>query len=87
MSKSHKPERDREIFKVLRAIRGRNASEVAAKCRISAQTIRNMRSGRTRYPQHYTLSEIARAAGLRYTLIEAKDVRTLEHEHGGVRFN
>lgn len=78
---THRPERDREVFRVLRAIRGRTPEDVAKKAGISPSTIRKWRmsvaDGGTRYPQHYTLAAVARAAGLRYELVEI-DARATE---------
>lgn len=76
MKKIHRPDRDREIFRVLRAIRGRKSSEVASKTYVAASTIQNWRTGKTKYPQHHTLAAVARTAGLKYELVEidpAKD--------------
>lgn len=76
MSLKHRPERDREVFAVLRLIRGRTPEEVGQKSGISPQTIRNWRKsierGGTRYPQHWTLSRVARAYGHRYELVEVE---------------
>ena len=73
MKKPHRPERDREIFTVLRAIKGRKSSEVASKTYVAATTIQNWRTGKTRYPQHHTLAAVARTAGLKYALVEIEE--------------
>jgi transposase len=52
-----RPERDRDIFRVLHAIKGMSAVDIAKKTYVSQQTIRNWRktlsAGGTRYPQHH----------------------------------
>ena len=70
MSTTKYPERDRAIFQVLRACRGKSATEAVAGTPVSAQTLQNWRKGRTRYPRHITLAAIARAHGLRWVLVE-----------------
>lgn len=69
----HRPERDRAIFEVLHAIRGRKASEVASKTYVAASTIAKWRKriedGGTRYPQHHTLAAVAAVAGLKWALV------------------
>ncbi|MTV47250.1 hypothetical protein GM528_13050, partial [Streptococcus pneumoniae] len=42
--RAHRPERDRMMFNVLRAIRGKSNSEVAQASGISAQTIAKWRA-------------------------------------------
>lgn len=67
-----RPERDRDIFRVLQAIKGMSAVDIAKKTYVSQQTIRNWRktpsAGGTRYPQHHTLAAVAKVVGLRFTL-------------------
>jgi transcriptional regulator with XRE-family HTH domain len=78
-ARPHYPERDREVFRVLRAIRGMSAPELSRKTFLSSTTVYNLRKAgptATRYPRHLTLVALAEAAGLAYTLIpidEAKD--------------
>jgi len=68
----HRPDRDRMVFEVLHAIKGKSATEVARDTYVSPQTIRNWRksggSG-TRYPQHHTLAAVARTVGLEFKLV------------------
>ena len=68
-----RPERDRMVFDVLRAIRGQSPKEVAARTWVSPSTIRKWRlpleSGGVRYPRHATLAAVARTAGLEFRLI------------------
>lgn len=75
-----RPDRDQDIFKVLRAIRGLKPTDVASKTYVSAQTIRNWRKpvaqGGTRYPQHHTLRAVAAVAGLEFKLVEKESVAT-----------
>ena len=84
-----RPERDRDIFKVLRAIRGKSASEVSRQTYVCAQTIRNMRSGQTKFPRHSTLAGIAHTVGMQFVLLdedEAREVkRTTAHTNGQTR--
>lgn len=65
----HRPERDRMIFEVLRAIRNQTDREVAAKTYVSPSTIRNWRNNTTRYPQHHTLSAVAATVGMEFKLV------------------
>lgn len=78
--KKHRPERDREVFAILRLIRGKTPDEVASKSGLSPSTIRNWRksieNGGTRYPQHWTLSRVARAYGHRYVLMSTHEAAT-----------
>lgn len=79
---AHRPERDRAIFEVLRAVRGVKAAHVARKCFVSASTIAKWRkpvsAGGTRYPQHATLSAVARTAGLVYKLVPLREAARQE---------
>jgi transcriptional regulator with XRE-family HTH domain len=68
-----RPDRDREIFRVLRAIKGKKSSEVAKGTYVAASTIQAWRTGKTKYPQHHTLAAVARTAGLKYELVEIED--------------
>lgn len=73
----HRPERDRAMFAVLRAIRGKSNAEVSHASGISAQTIANWRapvaSGGTKFPQFWTLQQVAKAHGMEFKLIESSD--------------
>lgn len=64
-----KPERDRTVFEVLHAIRDMKPTEVNQKTYVSAQTIRNWRNMKVRWPQHHTLSAVAAVAGLEFRLV------------------
>lgn len=70
----HRPERDRAMFQVLRAIRGMKPSEVSARSGISPATITNWRrpvaNGGTRYPQFWTLNQVAKSCGLEFKLVD-----------------
>lgn len=72
-----RPEYDRAVFEVLHAIRGRSAREIASQTYVSAGTIskwrRGPKYGGTRYPQHHTLSAVAKVAGLRWVLEEDEE--------------
>lgn len=63
--------RDRQIFEVLRLVRGLNHSEVARKAGISQSTVsklrRSTKDGGTRFPHSVTLQAIAKAAGYKMT--------------------
>lgn len=67
----HYPERDREVFNVLRAIKGMSAPELSRKTFLSPSTIYKMRRAHdgTRYPRHLTLAALARVAGMKYELV------------------
>jgi transcriptional regulator with XRE-family HTH domain len=78
---THRPDRDREVFRVLQAIKGRKSSEVAKNTYVRASTIQAWRTGKTKYPQHHTLAAVARTAGLKYALVEIdNDERPAERE-------
>lgn len=64
-----RPERDREIFSVLRSVRHLSERDIASRTYVSASTVRAWRSGKTRYPQHHTLAAVARVGGLRFALV------------------
>jgi hypothetical protein len=83
----HRPERDRAIFKVMRALAGLSASQISrgaaqAGSRISPTTIYNWRkpveNGGVRYPQFYTLNAAAGVAGLTFALVSVADSSHLE---------
>ena len=67
--KSARPTYDREIFTVLRHIRGMSHSEAARKAGLSPSTIRNWRlgptHGGTKFSQHWALARAMKAAGFR----------------------
>jgi hypothetical protein len=74
----HRPDRDRAIFELLRAIKGRTAKEIAEKAsygkgcgNVTQATIYNWRKAKnaTRYPRHLTMVAVARAVGLEYKLL------------------
>jgi transposase len=83
-SSTVRPDRDRDIHKVLQAIKGLSAKAVSEKTYVSQQTIRNWRktpaAGGTRYPQHHTLAAVARVAGMKFTLTPIRETEkpTLE---------
>lgn len=84
----HRPERDRAMFAVLRAIRGKSNAEAAAGSGISPQTIRLWRltveAGGTRFPQFYSLNQVAKAHGLEFKLVERNDdARPSSHASNG----
>lgn len=68
-----RPERDRMIFDVLRAIKDQSPREIARQTWVSPQTVRKWRlpldKGGVRYPRHATLAAVARTAGLEFRLI------------------
>lgn len=68
-----RPERDKAVFELLRAMRGLRNCEIAKKTFVSPSTISNLRTRRTRYPQHLTMVAIAEAIGMQYTLTEKQD--------------
>jgi transcriptional regulator with XRE-family HTH domain len=79
-ARPHYPERDREVFRVLRAIRGMSAPDLSRKTFLSSTTVYNLRkaSGGTRYPRHLTLVALAEAAGLTYELVPIEDAKDKE---------
>ena len=78
-SHNNRPERDRAIFAVLRSIRGVSHADVAKKAGVSAQTIAKWRrpvaDGGTKYPQFYTLNQVARAYGKEFRLVDRDESR------------
>ena len=70
--RAHKPERDRIIFQILRAVRHLSAQEIAQKSGVSIGTIYNWRNGTTLYPRINTLAAVARIAGLKFALVPIK---------------
>ena len=70
LKRFHRPDRDRAIHQVLQAVREMTPGQISRNCFVSESTIRNWRRvNGVRYPQHVTLSAVARLAGLRYDLI------------------
>jgi transposase-like protein len=71
----HRPEYDNAIHDVLHNLRDRSAAAIARDTWVSPSTINNWRkgyeNGGTRYPQHTTLSAVARVAGLEFKLIRS----------------
>ena len=78
----HRPERDRLVFEVLRAVKGMTPGELSRRASygkgfgtVSASTIRNWRvpvaSGGTRYPQAATLAAVGRAVGLELRFVRS----------------
>lgn len=65
------PTLDRAIHELLIAIRDEPAESVGRRTGLSGQTIRNMRSTKTKYPRHTTLERIARAVGLEFRLLRS----------------
>jgi transcriptional regulator with XRE-family HTH domain len=80
-ARPHYPERDREVFRVLRAIRGMSAPDLSRKTFLSATTVYNLRKAgptATRYPRHLTLVALAEAAGMTYELVPIEDAKERE---------
>jgi len=73
----HRPERDRAVFELLRAIKGKTAREISERAtygrglgNVTKATIYNWRKTEgVRYPQHLTMVAVARAVGLEYKLL------------------
>lgn len=77
-----RPGHDRMMFEVLHAIRDLTATEAARGTFVSAATVRNWKSRKTRWPQHATMAAIAGAVGLEFRLVQkgsetAAKVRTV----------
>jgi transcriptional regulator with XRE-family HTH domain len=72
----HKPERDRIIFQVLRAVRHLSAQEISQKSGVSVGTIYNWRNGTTLYPRVNTLASVARVAGMKLELVPIHEPAT-----------
>lgn len=76
---THRPERDRMVFAVLRAIKGKSPTEAVKGTYVSPSTVAKWRlrieDGGTRYPQHHTMAAVARAAGLEFQLVPVDDKR------------
>ncbi len=77
----HRPERDRAVFELLRAIRGKSAKEISERAtygkglgNVTKATIYNWRKSEgVRYPQHLTMVAVARAVGLEYKLLRTNE--------------
>jgi hypothetical protein len=67
-----KPERDREVFQLLRLMRGHKTADLARSSGVSASCISKLRTRRTRWPRFYTVRAIAKACGWEYALIPAE---------------
>lgn len=69
-----RPERDRDVFTLLHALRGKETKDLAKRSFLAATTIRKIRvgpsHGGTRYPRHTTMVELARLAGKRWELVD-----------------
>lgn len=69
-----RPDYDRDIFQLLRAIRGKTPAEISRQSFLSASTISNLRKGPshggTRWPRHTTMCELARIAGRKWALVD-----------------
>lgn len=76
MRSPKRPERDREIFAVLRSVRHLSEQDIASRTYVSASTVKALRSGKTRYPQHHTLAAVARVGGMRFALVHDDGRRT-----------
>lgn len=74
------PDRDRAIFKVLRACRGQSATDAVEGTPVSAQTLRNWRNEKTRYPRHVTLEAVANAHGMRFVLVDADEAAEIKRQ-------
>jgi transcriptional regulator with XRE-family HTH domain len=61
--------RDPELEQILAAISDLTPMQIERKCGVTAQTIRNWRSGKTRRPQNLTLQFSLRAAGLKRVIV------------------
>jgi len=59
--KSHDP----DIPQILEMLQGQALAKFARRAHLSASTLYKLRSGKTRSPQHRTLSAIAEVQGLR----------------------
>lgn len=66
--------KDRDVFDVLRLIRGKTPAEVSRDSGVSASTIAKWRwrlqDGGTRWPRHDTMRKVVESAGYRYALVE-----------------
>lgn len=84
MRKARDIARDRQIFEVLRLVKGINHSQVARKAGLSPTTVsklrRSTKDGGTRFPHSITLQAIARAAGYRMAWEPIEDARRSERE-------
>lgn len=75
LKRRHYPQKDRAIFQILRACKGLSAKEAVEGTPVAPATFAAMRSSKTRYPRHITLSELARARGLEWALVPTATTR------------
>ena len=68
-----KPEADKVVFDLMRAMRGFSDADIARDSWLSPGTISKIRTRRTRYPQAGTCREIARRIGCSYGEIQPID--------------
>lgn len=65
-----KPEQDKMVFAVLRALRGLSNKEASDKSGLSPGTISKWRTRRTRYPHHISYTMALKAAKLRFAIVD-----------------
>lgn len=63
-----KPLRDAEVDILAEAISGYDTTDLYHNSYLSRSTIKRLRDGKTRKPQHMTMTGIAAAAGFEYVL-------------------
>jgi len=72
-----KPEQDKAVFELMRAMRGMRTCDIYKKLpyHLANATIYKIRNRRTRYPSHMTCAAIAAALGMKYELVPAHESR------------
>lgn len=70
-----RPEADRVVFELMRAMRGHKTSDIWKRTFLCQSTISKIRTRRTRYPTHLTCSAIAAAIGMKWELVPATSVQ------------
>lgn len=73
-----RPEHDRVVFDLLRAMRGNRTCDLARQSFLSPGTISKLRTRRTRYPQHMTVVEIYRSLGMSYAALSVDERAALD---------
>ena len=68
-----KPPIDPGISPLVRAVRGNSVGDLYHNTYLSRSTIANLVKGKTRRPNHMTMTGIAAAAGLQYKLVRKGD--------------
>ena len=68
-----KPERDQEVFNLLRLMRGRTTMDLAREAGLAHSTVSKLRCRTTRWPRWHTARVLAEACGYVWCMLPADD--------------